>query len=97
MPLSKIDIPLPLEFVYQHLLDSRLITPTSSNSIQPLFPRWYNPDKICEYHGGVLGHSIENCKNFKYQVQKLVSKGKIEFVKNGGTYHIVTYIFSNDQ
>jgi hypothetical protein len=32
-----------------------------------------------------------------YQVQKLVSKGQIEFVKSGGTYHIVTSILSNDQ
>jgi hypothetical protein len=21
--------------------------------------RWYNPDKKCEYHGGVLGHSFK--------------------------------------
>jgi hypothetical protein len=31
MSLSKVDIPLPLEFVYQHLLGSRLIASTSSN------------------------------------------------------------------
>jgi hypothetical protein len=47
-------------------------------------------------HNEVLGHSIENCKNFMYQVRKLVSKGQIEFVKSGGTYHIVTSIFNND-
>jgi hypothetical protein len=44
VPLSKIDIPLSLEFVYQHLLDFELVTPTPSNPIQPLFLRWYNPD-----------------------------------------------------
>jgi hypothetical protein len=65
--------------------------------MQPPFSRWYNPNKRCEYQGGVLGHSIEELQKFKYQVRKLVSNGRIEFVKKGGTYHIVTLIFSNDQ
>ena len=68
MPLSKIDIHLPLKFVYQHLLDYGLVASTLSNHMQPSFPRWYNPNDRCEYHGGVLGHLIENCKNLKYQV-----------------------------
>jgi hypothetical protein len=56
---AKIDMPQPLKFVYQHLLRPRLVVLTPSNPMQPLFPRWYNPDKRCEYHGGVLGHSFE--------------------------------------
>jgi len=94
MSLSKIDI---LKFVYQRLLDSGLLTLTLSKPLQLPFPTWYDLDQRCEYHGGVLGHSIKNCKSFMYQVQKLVSKGQIEFVKSGGTYHIVTSILSNDQ
>jgi len=96
MPLSEINIPLPLEFVYQYLLGSGILTPTLSKPMQPPFSRWYDPNQRCDYHSGVLGHSIENCKNFMYQVRKLVSKGQIEFVKSGGTYHIVTSIFNND-
>jgi hypothetical protein len=56
---AKIDIPRPLKFVYKHLLRPRFVVPTPSTPMQPLFPRWYNPDKRCEYHGGVLGHSFE--------------------------------------
>jgi len=97
MPLSKIDISLSLEFVYQHLLSYGLIALTPSNPMQPSFPRWYDPDQRCECHSDVLGHSIENYKNFKYQVRKMVSKGKIEFVRNGGTYHIINSIFNNNQ
>ena len=33
MSLLKIDIPLPLKFVYQHLLDSGLVSLTPSNPI----------------------------------------------------------------
>jgi hypothetical protein len=65
MSLSKVDIPLPLEFVYQYLLGSRLIASTPSNPMQPPFPIWYNPDKRCEYHGGVLGHSFEQLQEFQ--------------------------------
>jgi hypothetical protein len=57
--LSKIDIPLSLEFVYHHLLGSRLIASTLSKPMQPPFPMQYNLDKRCEYHGAVLGHSVE--------------------------------------
>jgi hypothetical protein len=56
---AKIDIPRPLKFVYQHLLRPRFVVLIPSTPMQPLFPRWYNPDKRCEYHGGVLGHSFQ--------------------------------------
>jgi hypothetical protein len=26
---------------------------------------WYNLDKRCEYHGGVLGHSFKYLQNFQ--------------------------------
>jgi hypothetical protein len=42
MSLSNIDIPIPFEFVYQHLLDFGFVTLTPSNLIQPPFSRWYN-------------------------------------------------------
>jgi hypothetical protein len=63
MPLLKIDIPLPFEFAYQHLLDSRLISLTPSNLMQPPFSRWYNPDERCEYHSGVLAIRLKITKN----------------------------------
>jgi hypothetical protein len=58
--------------------------------MQPPFRRWYDPNEKCEYHGKVLGHSIENCKNFKYQVRNMVSKRQVEFVKDYVIDHIVT-------
>jgi len=58
--------------------------------MQPPFPMWYNLDEICEYHSGVLGHLIEICKIFKYQVPKMVCKRQVEFVNDGFIDHIVT-------
>lgn len=92
--LSKIDILQPLKDVYQHLLNTRHNALTPSDPIQPPFFKWYNSNKKCEYHDRILGHSVENCKNFKYQVQKLVSKRQVKFVKDNDTYHIVTRPFT---
>ena len=52
----------------------RLITNQMVKSIvsEPLFLKWYNPKAHYEYHGGMLGHSIEDCIPFKDEVQKLI-------------------------
>jgi len=62
---AKIYIPRLLEYLYQHLLDSRLIALTPSNPIQPSFSRWYNPEKRFEYHWGILCHSVEQLQEFQ--------------------------------
>ncbi|XP_027343037.1 uncharacterized protein LOC113855605 [Abrus precatorius] len=35
--------------------------------------------ELCEYHAGVVGHSIENCKALKFKVQDLIHAGWISF------------------
>ena len=62
-----IESTLMLHF-FQHLLDFEPVALTPSNLIQPLFSRWYNPGEKCEYNDGILGHLIENCRNFKYHI-----------------------------
>jgi len=89
-PLSKIDLPLPPKGIYQHPLNTGHITPLPSNPIKSPFPRCYNPNKKCEHHDGILNHLIKSCKNFRYQVWKLKSKGQVEFVKDNVINHIVT-------
>ena len=76
MPLSKIDIPLPLEFAFQHLLDSGLIVVPLSNLMQPPYSMWYNLDERCEYQGGVLGHLVGE------QILEVVKRMSIVFYFN---------------
>ncbi|KAH1265536.1 hypothetical protein GmHk_01G001221 [Glycine max] len=47
--------------------------------LQPPFPKWYDPNATCKYHGGVPGHSIEKCLALKYKVQHLVDAGWLTF------------------
>ena len=35
---------------------------------RPPYPKGYYVNAICEYHGGVGGHSVENCTTFKEKV-----------------------------
>jgi len=46
---------------------------------QQPYPRNYDPNTKCEYDGGVVGHSIENCKQFQYKVQQLIDVGWLTF------------------
>ena len=46
---------------------------------QPPFPKWYDPNATCAYHGKTLGHSTEKCLALKYKVQHLIDSGWLTF------------------
>ena len=48
---------------------------------KPPYPKGYDFNSICEYHGGVGGHSVENCTAFKDKVQSLIYADSIKFIE----------------
>ena len=56
---------------------------TPGKILQSPFPRWYNPNTTCAYHGRVPGHSIEQCVAFKHKVQSLIDAGWLTFQEDG--------------
>ena len=50
--------------------------------LQPPYPKFYDANAKCDYHGGAVGHSIENYKAFKYKVQSLIDNGWLTFQEN---------------
>ena len=46
---------------------------------KPPFPKWYDVNTRCDYHSGVLGHSVEDCSALKRRVQSLIKEGKLKF------------------
>lgn len=48
--------------------------------MQPLYPRWYKPNARWEFHGGAIGHSVDNCIILRNRVHALSRNGwlKIE-------------------
>ena len=43
------------------------------------YPRGYDANARCEYHGGAIGHSIEDCMAFKDKVQALIDADPAKF------------------
>ena len=41
---------------------------------KPPYPKGYDINVRCEYHGGVRGHSMEDCMTFKDKVQSLIKQ-----------------------
>ncbi|KAL5194217.1 hypothetical protein HKD37_20G056328 [Glycine soja] len=73
----------PLPMTYEDLLPSlianHLAVVTPGKVLQPPFPKWYDPNATCKYHGGVPGHSVEKCLALKYKVQHLMDAGWLTF------------------
>ncbi|KAH1225730.1 hypothetical protein GmHk_11G032565 [Glycine max] len=73
----------PLPMTYEDLLPSlianHLAVITPGRVLEPPFPKWYDPNATCKYHGGVPGHSVEKCLALKYKVQHLMDAGWLTF------------------
>ena len=65
-------IPMPYADLLPSLISNQMVVVSPRKVYQSLFPRWYNPNATCAYHGGVPGHSIEQCVAFKHMVQRLM-------------------------
>ncbi|XP_016705871.1 uncharacterized protein [Gossypium hirsutum] len=65
--------------LYQSLLDAHVVAPFYLKPLQPLFPKWYDANTQCEYHAGIVGHSIENCTTFKKLVERFIQMGIVKF------------------
>ncbi|KAH1254135.1 hypothetical protein GmHk_04G010639 [Glycine max] len=61
------------------LIANQLVVITPRKIFQPPFPKWYDPNATCKYHGNTPGHSIEKCLAFKYKVQHLIDVGWLTF------------------
>lgn len=61
------------------MVQSSLIALRETRPMMFPFPPWYNLDVQCEFHDGVVGHSIEECKVFKEEVQDRINKRQLNF------------------
>ncbi|KAK8704920.1 hypothetical protein V6N13_048532 [Hibiscus sabdariffa] len=54
-------LPISYAELYTQLYKVDLVRPYIVVPFQPPFPAWYDEKARSDYHGGVPGHSIENC------------------------------------
>ena len=52
-------IPMMYEDLLPSLIANQMAVISPGKIYQPPFPKWYNPNATCAYHGKTLGHSIE--------------------------------------
>jgi len=61
------------------LLPKNFIEVCNTRPVKPPYPKNYNPNTKCDYHGVASGHSTEACVAFKKNVQLLIDSGWITF------------------
>ncbi|XP_052885749.1 uncharacterized protein LOC108485269 [Gossypium arboreum] len=72
-------IPMTYRELYQNLFNAHVVSPFYLKPLQPPYPKWYDATVQCEYHAGIIGHSIENCAAFKKLVERLIKMGIVRF------------------
>ncbi|XP_040930627.1 uncharacterized protein [Gossypium hirsutum] len=82
-------IPVTYRELYQSLHDAHAIAPFHLKPLQPPYPRWYDANAKCEYHAGILGHSIENCTGFKKAVERLIKMGVVKLDSTPNTENLL--------
>ncbi|KAH1232746.1 hypothetical protein GmHk_09G025330 [Glycine max] len=80
MPIQEFTpLPMTYEDLLPSLIANQLAVITPGKVFQPPFPKWYDPNATCKYHGNTPGHSIEKCLALKYKVQHLIDAGWLPF------------------
>ncbi|XP_017428581.2 uncharacterized protein LOC108336620 [Vigna angularis] len=61
--------PIPMTYteLLPQLVKKGLVAICPMKPVQPPYPRGYDADAKCNYHGGGIDHSIERCVAFKYK------------------------------
>ena len=70
---------MPYADLLPSLVSNQMALVIPGKVYQSPFPKLYNPNTTYAYHGGVLGHSIEQCVAFKHKVQSLIDVGWLTF------------------
>jgi len=61
------------------LIANQMVVITPRKIFQTPFPKWYDPNATCKYHGNTPAHSIKKCLALKYKVQHLIDAGWLTF------------------
>ncbi|XP_052734034.1 uncharacterized protein LOC108321519 [Vigna angularis] len=72
-------IPMTYTELLPHLVKRGLVAICPMIPLQPPYPRGYDADAKCSYHGEGVGHSTERCMAFKRKVQALIDAGWLKF------------------
>ena len=86
---TKVYHTLPMSYgeLFPILIQNYVIFVIPARPRRPLYPKGYDINARCEYHGGVRGHSTKDCTTFKDKVQSLINADPIKFRELVGGHH----------
>ncbi|RDY11347.1 hypothetical protein CR513_04004, partial [Mucuna pruriens] len=63
--------PIPMTYIklLPILLKERLLEIVPLKPLEPSYPRSYDPNAKCDYHGGAVGHATKRCWSLKHKDQ----------------------------
>ena len=64
------------------LLRNALVAICPMKPLEPPYPKYFDVNATCDYHGGAIGHSTEKCLSYKHKVQALIDSGWLKFQEN---------------
>ncbi|XP_070050752.1 uncharacterized protein [Nicotiana tomentosiformis] len=62
---------------YERLMATGYVTPIPAVVVENP-SQWINPNKMCAYHSGMKGHTIEKCRTLKDKIQMLIDTKVIQ-------------------
>jgi len=76
--------PIPMTYteLLPQLMKKSLIAPVPAQPMQPMYPKWFDLNAKCEYHGEATSYSTENCRALKVKVQGLINAKWLVFQEN---------------
>ncbi|RDY09933.1 hypothetical protein CR513_05621, partial [Mucuna pruriens] len=81
--------PIPMTYtqLFPLLLEQNLIELIPLKPFEPPYPRSYDPNVRCDYHGRTIGHATERCWSLKHKVQDHLDDGLLRFEDKGPNVH----------
>ncbi|RDX98906.1 hypothetical protein CR513_18121, partial [Mucuna pruriens] len=81
--------PIPMTYIelLPLLLEQKLVEVVPLKPLEPPYPRSYDPNAKCDYHGGAIRHTTERCWSLKHKVQDLLNGGLLGFEDKGPNVH----------
>ena len=76
--------PIPMTYteLLLDLLHNALVAICPMKPLDPPYPKYFDVNATCDYHGGAIGHSIEKCLFCKHKVKTLIDSGWLKFQEN---------------
>ncbi|XP_049381418.1 uncharacterized protein LOC125845986 [Solanum stenotomum] len=66
--------------LFERLKEARILNPVEAKTVNTS-AKWYNPNKRCAYHSGVIGHDTEKCITLKHKIQNLIDNEVVKLAQ----------------